>query len=641
MERLWDAWGRHTGNRTLVFCCSITHADFVRDWLRERGVRVESVHTGPGAIDRDQGLARLGALELDALCVVDLFNEGVDLPAVDRVAMLRPTESPVIFLQQLGRGLRLSRETAKESLTVLDFVGNHRVFLDRVRTLLSLGARSTSLSEFLERGTVPELPPGCAIEIELEAIDLLRKLLPRGDKNEVVRVYRELRASRGDRPTAGELFRMGYNPRSLRRQGGWFAFVESEGDLSPTQRRAYTSARRWFEELETTPLTKCFKMVVLQALIDAEQLLTGLPLSELAERSRSLLRRQPELRRDIEGVRDLARAHRSPEARWLAYWRKNPVRAWCNSRWFALDEHDRFVARFPQLDPPEAAAFVELTAELVDYRLAQYRRRRRNHEIGGVFECRLLWNKRDPILKLPSRKRRPDLPEGETDVRLPDGTLWRFRFASKFCNVARPVGTQRNRLPDLLRGWFGPSAGRPGTQFEVRFSPSPDGWWVEPLGSRAATLAGSAILAFPTLQAAAGRVAEPLTSPVPGERIQLPGSFDPERHAAVRATGDSMNGGPTPIRDGDWLVLEWQRAASFETLAGKVALVAREDPERGPVHLLKRIARTEQGFELRSDNPSHPSLPTNSSDVPLAVVVRVIPPESLAPPLGTLLAPDG
>ncbi len=74
--------------------------------------------------------------ELDALCVVDMFNEGLDVPGIDRIVLLRPTESRVVFLQQLGRGLRAM--PGKPHLTVLDFVGNHRVFLHRILHLLSL-----------------------------------------------------------------------------------------------------------------------------------------------------------------------------------------------------------------------------------------------------------------------------------------------------------------------------------------------------------------------------------------------------------------------------------------------------------------------------------------------------------------------
>ncbi|MBL4849338.1 MAG: DEAD/DEAH box helicase, partial [Planctomycetes bacterium] len=628
MRRLWEAWGEHPGERTLVFCCSIAHANFARDWLREAGARVEAVHTGPGAIDRDQGLEELGAGTLDALCSVDLFNEGVDLPAVDRVVFLRPTESPVIFLQQLGRGLRTAPEANKTTLTVIDFVGNHRVFLERVRTLLSLSGRTPSLRDFVEKGEQPELPAGCSIEIELEAIGLLRTLLPRGDSNELVRVYRELRAGREGRPTAGELYRMDLNPRSLRKSGGWVAFLAEEGDLTPAQRAVWVLCEEWFRELETTNMTKSFKMVTLQVLLERGGLSGGIALQDLAAWSQRTLRRQPELLADLEGVKELAKVGDRSD-RWAAYWNKNPVRAWCAGRWFRLEE-DRLVSRFPEFTERQWAALRELTSELVDLRLAQYRRRLRQDVLGEAFEVKVISNKRDPILKLPSRNKHAGIPEGETDVRLPDGQAWRFRFVKIACNVARPVGSQRNGLPDLLRGWFGPSAGKPGTQFLVRFSPSPDGWWAEPIGSRAVELTRGEILAFPSLEAAAGHGSAPPQGEVIGERISLPGSHDPERDFAVRVSGDSMDGGAAPLRDGDWAVLRWQRQAPLEAVLEKVSLVVREDGS----HVLKRVIKSGDGFALQSDNPDHAQLPAGPGDRPLAFLEGVVTPESLAPAVG-------
>ena len=90
MEQLWNAWQEHPGKRSLLFCCSIRHAVFVRDWLRERGVQVEAIFSGPGVPDRAATLAAFRAGKLDAICSVDVFNEGVDVPEVDRVVMLRP-----------------------------------------------------------------------------------------------------------------------------------------------------------------------------------------------------------------------------------------------------------------------------------------------------------------------------------------------------------------------------------------------------------------------------------------------------------------------------------------------------------------------------------------------------------------------
>lgn len=99
MQTLWRAWNEHPGRRSLVFCCSVAHADHVRARLRELGVRVAAVYAGEGSDEREPSLARLAAGELDAVCAVDIFNEGVDVPSIDRVVMLRPTESSTVFMQ--------------------------------------------------------------------------------------------------------------------------------------------------------------------------------------------------------------------------------------------------------------------------------------------------------------------------------------------------------------------------------------------------------------------------------------------------------------------------------------------------------------------------------------------------------------
>jgi hypothetical protein len=169
-----------------------------------------------------------------------MFNEGIDVPAVDRVVMLRPTESPVVFLQQLGRGLRSAPDQEKQRLTVIDFVGNHRMFLERVRRLLSLGSAGehAHIATLLDAPGPVELPTGCSVDVELEAKDLLLRLLPRGGR-EVERIYRELRAGRDERPRAGERKRMGYLPSTLRQAGqSWFDFVRAEGDLGDDELRA-------------------------------------------------------------------------------------------------------------------------------------------------------------------------------------------------------------------------------------------------------------------------------------------------------------------------------------------------------------------------------------------------------------------
>jgi superfamily II DNA or RNA helicase/diadenosine tetraphosphate (Ap4A) HIT family hydrolase len=635
MQTLWRAWSAHPGARTLVFCCSVAHADFAGAWLEAQGVVVRVVHSGPGAADRSLALEDLAAGTVQAVCAVDVFNEGVDVPAVDRVVMLRPTESSVVFLQQLGRGLRA--HPGKEALTVIDFVGNHRVFLERLRALLSLGADAASRGvHAVLSGAAPELPEGCAIELELEAKAALQELYRGDGANEVERAYRELSATRDERPRAGELFRMGYNPEALRRRhGGWFAFVAGEGDLSEPEARAYSRHRALLEAVEAAPMTRSFTMVTLQALVEADALDAGMPVEALAARCHRLLTRNPGLRAEVP--EPLQSAESATSAAWRTHQLEDPIRTWTTGARPLFQLTD---GRFHLADPPapeDRDALRTLTAELVDLRMARYRRRLQPGPAGQVgFECRLTWNKRDPILKLPSRAQH-DLPSGDLDVRLPDGAVWRFRLKREFCNVAGPVGAPRNQLPDLMRRWFGPSAGHPGTAFRVRFAPGPDGWSVAPADdAQVISLRSRSVAAYLDLKAAAGHAVG--ASHVHAAQVVLPvEAAEPEALFAVRVAGWSMDGGPKPLRDGDWAVFRLARGRAPAELEGRVVL-AQVPTDAGPGFVVKRLRRVVGGWALASDHPEGPTFGGAADTIIIARLEAQVAPEALGPERGARLA---
>jgi superfamily II DNA or RNA helicase/diadenosine tetraphosphate (Ap4A) HIT family hydrolase len=643
MQTLWRSWAEHAGRRSMVFCCSIAHATYVRDWLRARGVRVAAVYAGEGTEDRERSLEALEQGDLDAICSVDMFNEGIDLPGIDRVIMLRPTESAVVLVQQLGRGLRAS--AGKSAVTVIDFVGNHRMFVERIRMLLSLGGTTgvEELQSFLSSDAGAELPAGCSVDLELEAKELLARLFRVSGTDEVERAYRELCLERGAdddpglRPTAGELQRMGYLPGRVReRHGSWFGFVGAEKGLSPEEMRVVELASEFLRELEITEMTKSFKMITLEVLLEADALISGMSVPELAARSHAILRRSPELLADVPEEHRHAHMESGNAPRWVGYWRLNPIAAWTGPRkgrrvWFRIEE-DRFGLDLA-IEPELASAMSKLVRELVDYRLAQYRARRRAASHG--FVCRVLSNQRDPILKLPARTG-PSVPEGETDVRLASGEVWQFRFAREYCNVARPAGTSRNQLPDLLRSWFGPRAGRPGTRFEVRFAASPDGLWAEPLQGQVIELAARRRIAvYPDLRAAAGH-AEHGSRTLEGDTVSLPLEDASPELFAVRVSGTSMDGGDHPLRDGDWAVMRVARGMPASAIEGRVALVEVLEHGLDSRFQVKRLRRDEHGWLLTSDNPDGPTFRASEETVPIARLERAVRPEDLAPAIGTV-----
>ncbi len=391
MSTMWRAWGNHPGTRTLIFCCSIAHANFVRRWLSQVGVRTRAVYSGEGSDDRDEVLRDLEAGAIDAVCSVDVFNEGIDVPSIDRVVMLRPTESGVVFLQQLGRGLRAS--PGKRAVTVIDFVGNHRVFLDRLRALLSLGGSdSPQLRTLIDSDETIELPSGCSVELELEAKVVLASLFKQATgADEIEAIYRELKLTRGERPSAGELERMGYLPSRLRkdqRHLGWFDFVDAEGDLESEQAASLRSHGPFLRDLETTELSTCFKMVTLEALLEANALRDGLELAELALRSHALLRRSPDLFADVPEellLDELGALHK----KWETYWRKNPIDAWTAERsagrtWFRI-ERDRLVPTF-EIEESLAPALAELTVSRWVYLSSDVEQDRPDSEVALTKE---------------------------------------------------------------------------------------------------------------------------------------------------------------------------------------------------------------------------------------------------------------
>jgi superfamily II DNA or RNA helicase/HKD family nuclease len=168
-----------TRMRALGFCVSVEHADYMARRFREAGIAAASITGETNAAEREHALLRLQAGEVQVLFTVDLFNEGVDVPEIDTVLFLRPTESATVFLQQLGRGLRKARD--KACLTALDFVGNqHRQFRFDLRFRALTGRSRRQLERDIEQ-RFPYLPAGCHIaldrQVEQVVLDSVRRQL--------------------------------------------------------------------------------------------------------------------------------------------------------------------------------------------------------------------------------------------------------------------------------------------------------------------------------------------------------------------------------------------------------------------------------------------------------------------------------
>lgn len=151
----------------LGFCVSVEHASFMSDYFNQMGIPSLCLTGQSPQADRDSARKRLAQGKLNFIFAVDIYNEGVDIPEINTVLFLRPTESLTIFLQQLGRGLRISPD--KECLTVLDFIGQaNKKYSFTHKFAVLLGNTSHSVQQEVENGFV-SAPKGCYIQLEKQA----------------------------------------------------------------------------------------------------------------------------------------------------------------------------------------------------------------------------------------------------------------------------------------------------------------------------------------------------------------------------------------------------------------------------------------------------------------------------------------
>ena len=272
-DLIYKYYKKYPSKRALGFCCSRKHANEMAKEFCARGIDAVAVYSntnGEPSEERNIAIQKLKSQEIKVIFSVDMFNEGVDIPDLDMVMFLRPTESPVVFLQQLGRGLRISK--GKTYLNVLDFIGNYEK-AGRVPLLLTGGGDSNKNAP--TDLTSIEYPDDCIVDFDMRLIDLFKKLDQKSltAKERITHeFYRVKEKLDGKIPTRMQLFT--YMDDDVYRYcithakenpfRHYLEFLEKLHVLSETEETLCSGLGKDFLTLiETTDMQKVYKMPIL------------------------------------------------------------------------------------------------------------------------------------------------------------------------------------------------------------------------------------------------------------------------------------------------------------------------------------------------------------------------------------------
>ena len=282
-DLIYKHYMKYRSKRALGFCCSRQHAEKMAKEFCIRGIASVAVYSnadGEFSEDREKAIEKLKNQEVKVIFSVDMFNEGLDIASLDLVMFLRPTESPVVFLQQLGRGLRIYK--GKEYLNVLDFIGNYEK-AGKASLLLS-GEKTFNGKKECGCNDI-EYPDDCMVDFDVRLIDLFKEM----DKKSLTvkerinqEYYRVKELLDGKIPTRMDLFTymedevyqycLKHTKENPFRH--YLEYLHNLNELSENENELYAGIGNEFLTLiETTDMTKIYKIPVLYSFYNCGNIL--------------------------------------------------------------------------------------------------------------------------------------------------------------------------------------------------------------------------------------------------------------------------------------------------------------------------------------------------------------------------------
>ncbi|MBC3797371.1 DEAD/DEAH box helicase family protein [Acetobacterium tundrae] len=272
---------KYDSNKALGFCISRNHALYMTRYFRKHGIACcavisgsAEVHQQPLVRPREQAIKALKTGELQVVFAVDMFNEGLDIPELDMVLFLRPTQSPTVFLQQLGRGLRKSR--GKQYVNVLDFIGNYKKanLIPFFLTSEPPGHRPGKKTDRLP--SADDYPEDCFVDFDFRLVDLFKKMAQdqKKIKDRVIAAFFDIQEELGQRPLRLDLFvhldadiyQTIRSKKELNLFRDYLSFLNEIGQATDDEKMLLgTVGHEFLKNIENTAMAKTYKMPVLLA----------------------------------------------------------------------------------------------------------------------------------------------------------------------------------------------------------------------------------------------------------------------------------------------------------------------------------------------------------------------------------------
>ena len=345
-DLIFTHYKSHYRKRTLAFCSGIEHAEMMAEYFRERGVIAHTVHSQPNRkhfIDREIAVEKLKNGSIEILFTVDMFNEGLDIPAVDMILMTRPTESITVFLQQLGRGLRKSE--GKMDLKILDFVGNYKkvemipqVFLNKY----SIGSTGRVMDIIIREDN---LPLNCQVSFDPKVIDIIEKSREATRKlsDTIVDYYWRCKNDLGHVPTRIEFYnslnsveytfiKSFSNKNPFRNYYDFLKGLDSDFTLDITP-----ETFKFVEMIESTSFSRLYKVPILLAFVNDGNFRYEIQRDDVIQSFRNFYSNQ----RNLLDIQNIESRKRFPEYSDNEVWnmaKSNPI------HFLSLSHYDIFVA---------------------------------------------------------------------------------------------------------------------------------------------------------------------------------------------------------------------------------------------------------------------------------------------------------